>query len=114
MILRVGARRVAPPSRQGGGVAKRHFRLSPPRRAEVSFSEALSSIDHKPPPPPPPPSRQPPPPFSSSSGSDFLRRPGGRSAGGAAPGLALGNSLRSAMPHRLDAMKYTHKPAGTL
>src|SRR6185437_5171596 len=31
-----------------------------------------------------------------------------------AGGFAFGSSLRSAMPHRLDAMKYKHNPLGTL
>jgi hypothetical protein len=29
-------------------------------------------------------------------------------------GVVFGSSLRSAMPHRLDAMKYKHNPLATL
>src|SRR5262249_39153151 len=76
--------------------------------AKVPFSASLG--DGPPTPPPPPPS-----PLLSSESSD-LRRPCKGSGGGGAvvPPFNLGSSFRSPSPHRLEAMKYTHSPDGTL
>src|SRR5579872_5172160 len=89
------------------------------RRADDSFSAAFSSFDKSPPPPnsPPPPEPRPPLSRSSSSGPGGRRRPvRGPGGGGSvfAPARTLVKNFRSPMPHRLDAMKYTHRPAGTL